>query len=129
MLKQIARLKIGLVILLGILLSCSSVFAMGDRVSGGYNNRGDSRDNNRSDNRDNNREDRHYYRDGKWYKLDSQGREVTVADLIIGALVEAPPPQHTTVIIQGAPYYYDNRHYYQQRPNGGYVVVEPPRGR
>ena len=125
MLKQIARLRVGLVILLGILLSCSGAFAMGDRINGGDNNRGYNRDNNRGDDKG----DRHYYRDGKWYKHDSRGNEVTVSDLIIGALVEAPPPQHTTIVIQNTPYYYDNHHYYQQRPNGGYIVVQPPRGR
>jgi hypothetical protein len=107
MLKQILRLRIGLVFLLGILLFCSSAFAMADRsmLNGG---------------------ERHYYRDGRWYKHDSRGHEITVAALAIGALIESLPPQHTTVVIQGTSYYHDDRYYYRQAPRGGYTVVAPP---
>ena len=125
MLKQIARLRAGLALLLGILLFCSSAFAMGNNYRS--DNRGDNRGYNSNDNRGDNRGERHYYRDGRWYKHDSRGNEVSVADLVIGALVESLPPQHTTVVVQNTPYYYDNRHYYRQSPDGVYVVVEPPR--
>ena len=72
------------------------------------------------------RGDRHYYRDGRWYKHDSRGNEITVADLVIGAIAESLPPQHTTVVIQGESYYHDGNHYYRQAPRGGYVVVPRP---
>jgi hypothetical protein len=72
------------------------------------------------------RGDRHYYRDGRWYKHDSRGNEVAVADLVIGAIAESLPPQHTTVVIQGNSYYHDGNHYYKQAPSGGYMVVAPP---
>ena len=95
---------------------------MGDKIGGdnrGYNG-GDNSNMGRAG-------ERHYYRDGKWYRHGSNGNDVAVADLVIGAIAESLPPQHTTVIVQGAPYYYDNHHYYQQRSDGGYVVVQPPR--
>ena len=107
MLKQIARLRVGLVFILGILLFCSSAFAMASlRVT--------------------NSGDRHYYRDGRWYKHDSRGNEIAVSVLAPGVLIEALPPQHTTVVIQGSSYYHDSNYYYKQAPRGGYVVVAPP---
>ena len=112
MLKQIARLRVGLVLLLGILLSCSGAFAMADLrvVNRGYN-----------------RGDRHYYRDGRWYRHDARGNEIVVSVLAPGIFIEALPPQHTTVVIQGSSYYHDDSHYYRQAPSGGgYVVVAPP---
>ena len=112
MLGQMARLKVGLVILLGIPLLCSGAFAMEMRDS--RNNRRDSR------------EERHYYRDGRWYKHDLRGNEIVVSVLGIGVFVESLPPRHTTIVVQGAPYYHDDRYYYRQAPNGGYVVVSPP---
>ncbi len=115
MLKQIARLRVGLVLLLGMILFSSGAFAMADR-----------RAINNGDNRGYNKEERHYYRNGRWYKHDSRGHEITVTDLFIGALIESLPPRHTTVVIQGAPYYHDDRYYYRQAPNGGYVVVSQP---
>ena len=120
MLKQFVQLRVSLVVLLGIILLCSGAFAMGDR-------RDINRGNNGRDNRGDNREERHYYRDGRWYKHDSRGNEVSVADIVIGAIAEALPPQHQTVIIQNTPYYYDNSHYYQRRPDNTYIVVAPPR--
>ena len=125
MLKQIVRWKVGLVLLLGTLLFCSSAFAMARDY--GRDNRGDNRNDNRNDKRGDNRGERHYYRDGKWYKHDSAGHEIAVAALAIGALIESLPPQHTTVIVQNTPYYYDNTRYYQQMPDGTLVVVPPPR--
>ena len=89
-------------------------------------NSNDNRRDNNGYNRNDNREERHYYRNGRWYKHDSRGNEVSVADLVIGALVEALPPQHTTVVIQNTQYYHDDRYYYRQAPNGGYVVVQQP---
>jgi len=71
-------------------------------------------------------EDRHYYRDGGWYRRDSRGNEIAVADVGIGVFVESLPPQHTTVVVQGAQYYHDGKHYYRQAPKGGYTVVAPP---
>jgi hypothetical protein len=121
MLKQIVRWKVGLVLLLGIPLFCSSAFAMAQDY--GRDNKGDHRGNDRKDNRG----ERHYYRDGRWYKHDSLGHEIAVTALAVGALVEALPPQHTTVIVQNTPYYYDNTRYYQQLPDGTLVVVPPPR--
>ena len=121
MLKQIVRLRVVLVLLLGVVLFCSGAFAMGNDYG-----RRDSRDN-RGDNRNYHGEGRHYYRDGKWYKHDQSGRDITVADIIIGAIAESIPPQHQTIVIQNTPYYYDDHHYYRQIPQGGYVVVEPPR--
>jgi hypothetical protein len=113
MLKQIARLRVGLVFILGILLFCSGAFAMGDlRVT--------------TSTRRDNREDRHYYRNGRWYKHDSRGKEIIVYTLSIGALVDALPPRHTTVVVEGTPYYRDDNYYYRQEPNGGYVVVPRP---
>ena len=131
MLKQIARLRVGLVLLLGVILFCSGAFAMGDRrvLNSGNNrrdNKGDNRRDNRGDNRRDSREERHYYRNGRWYKHDSRGNEIAVTVLAIGAFIDALPPGHTTVVIQGAPYYHDDKHYYRQHPNGGYVVVAPP---
>jgi hypothetical protein len=123
MLKQIARLRVGLVLLLGILLFCSGAFAMADRS---VLNRGNNRRDSQGDNRRDSREDRHYYRNGRWYKHDSRGNEIAVAILTIGALIESLPPRHTTVVVQGAPYYHDDSYYYRQHPNGGYVVVSPP---
>ena len=121
MLTQIMRLRVVLVLLLGIILFCSGAFAMGDTY-GGRNRR-----DNRGDYRGDDRGERHYYRDGRWYKHDSRGNEVSVADIVLGAIAESLPPQHQTVIIQNTPYYYDNSHYYQRRPDNTYVVVEPPR--
>ena len=86
----------------------------------------DRRDN-RRDNRGNYNGERHYYRDGSWYKRDQQGHEISVADIVIGAIAESLPPQHQTIVIQNTPYYYDNSHYYQRRPDNTYIVVEPPR--
>ena len=120
MLKLIVRLKVVLVLLLGGLLFYSVVFAMGNTYGG-------HREDNRGDNRNYRGEERHYYRDGRWYKHDQQGHEISVADIVIGAIAEALPPQHQTVIIQNTPYYYDNSHYYQRRPDNTYIVVEPPR--
>jgi hypothetical protein len=129
MLKQIARLRVGLVFILGMLLFSSCAFAMGndDRGNNRGDNKGDNRGNDGKDNRSDNRGERHYYRDGKWYKHDSIGNEISVADIVIGAIAEALPPQHTIVVVQGNQYYYDNLHYYQQLPDGSYIVVEPPR--
>ena len=117
MLKQIVRLRVILVLLLGIPLFCSGVFAMGDTYGG--------RD--RRDNRNYSSGERHYYRDGRWYKHDSRGNEVSVADIVLGAIAESLPPQHQTIVIQNTPYYYDNSHYYQRRPDNTYIVVDPPR--
>ena len=114
-------LKVGLVVLLGVLLLCSGAFAMGDRYGGPH--RGD----NRRDDRRGSMEERHYYRDGKWYKRDQSGHEVTVADIVLGAIAESIPPRHETIVIQNTPYYYDNSHYYQRRPDNTYIVVAPPR--
>ena len=119
MLKHIMRLRVALVLLFGSLLFCSAVFAMGND----YRNRGD----NRGDSRNYSNGERHYYRDGRWYRRDSRGNEVSVADIVLGAIADSLPPQHETVIIQNTPYYYDHSHYYRQIPQGGYVVVEPPR--
>ena len=124
MLKQITRLRVGLVLLLGILLFCSGAFAMGDRRD---INRGNNGRDSRRDNRGDNGGDRHYYRDGRWYKHDSRGNEIAVDVIAVGARVESLPPQHTTVVIQGAPYYYDNSRYYKQLPDRTFVVVQPPR--
>ena len=121
MLKQIVRLRVALVILLGSLLFCSCAFANGNDYG-----RSDRRDH-RGDDRRYNGGERHYYRDGRWYKHDNQGHEVSVADIVLGAIAEALPPQHQTVVIQNTPYYYDNSHYYQRRPDNTYIVVEPPR--
>ena len=118
MLKQIVRLRVGLVLLLGSLLLCSVAFANGNDYG---------RRDNRRDDRNYNGGERHYYRDGRWYKHDSRGNEVSVADIVIGAIAESLPPQHQTIVVQNTPYYYDNSHYYRQVPEGGYVVVEPPR--
>jgi len=71
--------------------------------------------------------DRHYYRDGHWYRHDERGREISVPDIVLGAVAEALPPRHTTVVVRNTTYYYDNVHYYRPAPNGGYVVVEAPR--
>ena len=107
MLKQIARLRVGLVLFLGILLFFSSAFAMADlRVV--------------------NREERHYYRDGRWYKHDSRGNQITVDVLPIGVFIESLPPRYTTVVVEGNSYYHDDRYYYRQSPKGGYVVVPEP---
>ena len=119
--KRMRYLKVGLVVLLGVLLLCSGAFAMGDTY-GGHHRRDD-----RGDNRRGNMEERHYYRDGRWYKRDQGGHEVTVADIVLGAIAESIPPQHQTIVIQNTPYYYDNSHYYQRRPDNTYIVVEPPR--
>ncbi len=127
MLKHIVRLRVGLVLLLGILLFCSDAFAMGNDYRDRGNNRGNNRGDNRGDNRNYNGGERHYYRDGRWYKHDQRGNEVSVADIVIGAIAEALPPQHQTVVIQNTQYYYDNSHYYRPIPQGGYVVVAPPR--
>ena len=114
MLKHIARLKVGLVLILGIIFFCSGAFANGN-------------DYGRRDNRGYNGEERHYYRDGRWYKHDQRGNEVSVADIVIGAIAESIPPQHQTIVVQNTPYYYDNSHYYQRRPDNTYIVVAPPR--
>ena len=121
MLTQIVRLRVVLVLLFGGLLFCSGAFAMGNNYGGP--NRGD----NRGDNRNYNGGERHYYRDGRWYKRDQQGHEISVADIVIGAIAEAIPPRTQTVVIQNTPYYYDNSHYYQRRPDNTYIVVVPPR--
>jgi hypothetical protein len=115
MLKQIVRLRVVLVLLLGITLFCPSAFARGD-------DRGGSRGYSRGDNRG----ERHYYRDGRWYKPGWFGFGFVVSALAIGALIESLPPKHTTVIVEGAPYYHDDRYYYRQLPDGGYVVVPAP---
>ncbi len=115
MLKQIARLRVGLVFLLGIILFYSSAFAMADRVVIS-----------RGDNRRDSRGERHYYRDSRWYKHDARGNEIVVSVLTPGVFIESLPPQHTTVVIQGSSYYHDGNHYYRQEPRGGYVVVAPP---
>ena len=112
MLKQIARLRVGLVISLGILLFYSSAFAMADRV---VISRGGNR-----------MEERHYYRDGRWYKHDSRGNQITVDVLPIGVFIESLPPRYTTVVVEGNSYYHDDRYYYRQSPKGGYVVVPEP---
>ena len=117
MLKLIVRLKVVLVLLLGSLLLCSVAFANGND----YGRRDDR------DHRGYNGEQRHYYRDGRWYRHDDRGNEISVADIVVGAIAEALPPQHQTVVIQNTPYYYDNSHYYQRRPDNTYIVVEPPR--
>jgi len=116
MLKQILRFRVVSVTLLLLVLFCPGVFAMADRR---VINNGDNR-------RDNGGDQRHYYRDGRWYKHDSRGNEISVADIVVGAIAASLPPQHTTIVVQGAPYYYDNSHYYRQLPDGGYIVVQPP---
>ena len=121
MLKQIVRLRVVLVLLFGGLLFCSGAFATGNDYG-----RRDRRDN-RGDNRNYRGEERHYYRDGRWYKRDQQGHEISVADIVLGAIAESLPPLHQTIVIQNTPYYYDNSHYYQRRPDKTYIVVEPPR--
>ena len=128
MLPRILCLRVGLVLLVGSLVLYSGSSAMGDRrmVNRGEH-RGDARRDNKGYNGNNRGEKRHYYREGRWYRHDERGNEVTVADLIVGALVEALPPQHTTVVVRGSSYYYDNSRYYQQSRNGGYVVVRAPR--
>ena len=121
MLKQIVRLRAGLVLFLGVSLLCSGVAVMAEE------HREDNGGNNREDNRGDRRGERHYYRDGRWYKHDERGNEVSVADIVLGAIADVLPPQHQTIVVQNTPYYYDNSHYYRQLPEGGYVVVEDPR--
>jgi len=121
MLKQSLRCKIITGVLLGAPLFCSGAFAQG-------NDYGKSRDDH-ADHQKSRGEERHYYRDGRWYKHDEHGKEVSVADLFVGAIAEALPPQHKTVVVENTSYYYDNAHYYRQRPEGGYVVVAEPRRR
>ena len=111
------HLRVGLVLLLGVSLFCSGVIAIAE----------DHREGNGGDNRGDRRGERHYYRDGRWYKQDSRGNEVSVADIVLGAIAESIPPQHQTIVIQNTPYYYDNSHYYQRRPDNTYIVVAPPR--
>ena len=125
MLKEIVRLRIGLVVVLGVLLVCSSAFANGNSYGG--RDRRDNRGDNGNHGSNYGNGERHYYRDGRWYRHDQQGHEVSVADIVIGAIAEALPPQHQTIVIQNTPYYYDNSHYYQRRPDNTYIVVEPPR--
>ncbi len=117
MLKQIARLKVVLILLLGTLLFFSGACAMEMRSRG---------DNRRGYRGDDSREERHYYRDGRWYKHDSRGNEIAVDILAIGVFIESLPPQHKTVVIQGSSYYHDGRYYYKRAPHGGYTVVSPP---
>ena len=124
MLKRILSFKLVSVVLLMLTLFCSGAFAMADRR---VINEGDNRRDNRGDNRRDNRDERNYYHDGRWYKHDSRGNEISVADIVIGAIAVSLPPQHTTIVVQGAPYYYDNSHYYRQLPDGGFIVVQPPR--
>ena len=118
MLKQVLRFRIVLIMALVMTSLCPVAFASGN-------------DYGRSDRRDNrnnyNGGERHYYRDGRWYKRDQQGHEVSVADIVIGAIAEALPPQHKTIVVQNTQYYYDNSHYYQRRPDNTYIVVDPPR--
>ena len=130
MLRQTERLKVDLVLFLGILSFCVSAFAQDSYTT--ETTRQDNRGNvttttTTQDNRGNvtsqTTEVKHYYRDGRWYQRDATGHEASVADVIIGALVGSLPPQHTTVVYQNTPYYYDNQHYYKQLPGGGYVVV------
>ena len=108
MLKQVVRLRVGLVVLLGILLFYSGAVANGNNYGGP------------------NRGERHYYRDGRWYKHDNRGHEVSVADIVVGAIAVFLPPQHQTIVIQNTQYYHDGSHYYREAPGGGYVVVDPP---
>lgn len=72
------------------------------------------------------REYRHHYREGRWYRHDSLGRDIAVAVLAIGALIDALPPRHETVVVEGTPYYYDEKYYYKRSSKGGYVVVPEP---
>jgi len=95
-----------------ILVSLSALISLSGCVRGVY--------------REEYRADRHYYRDGHWYRHDARGHEVTVADLVIGAIAESLPPQHTTVVVQGDSYYHDGNHYYKPARSGGYVVVPAP---
>ena len=134
MLKQIIRLRVSLVLLLGALLFCSIAFAQDSYTSKTTttNNNGDvTTKTTTTDNSGNVTSQstvvKHYYRDGRWYRRDTTGNETSVLDVVVGALVGALPPQSTTVVYQDTPYYYDNRHYYKQLPNGDYVVVEAPR--
>ena len=143
MLKQIAGLKAGLVLLLGALLLCSGC-DRGKTVKWEDNRGNVTTENTKRDNEGNvtvkttTRDSsgditssstvvKHYYRDGRWYARDTTGNERSVADIVIGAIAAAIPPQSTTVVYQDTPYYYDNRHYYRQLSDGSYVVVEPPR--
>lgn len=127
MLKQIARLKVGLGFILGILFFCSTASAMVVREQdNSRDNREGNRGYHRGYNREQNREERHYYRNGRWYKRDSRGNEIAVSVLSIGALIDSLPPRHETVVVQDTKYYHDDSHYYRQRPEGGYVVVVPP---
>ena len=123
MLKQIVRLRVSLVLLLGILLFCSGAFAMGDRRD---INKGNNGKYNRGDDRGNNEGDRHYYRDGRWYKHNSRGNDIAVDNIYVGARVDSLPPQHTIVVIQGVKYHYDNSHYYKELPDRSFIVVQPP---
>ena len=129
MLKQIVRLRVGLVVLLGGLLVCSSASAMGNDYGG--RNRRDNRGDNGGDNRgvstNYGNGERHYYRDGNWYRRDSTGRDIAVAALAIGALIDSLPPKHEVIVVDGNQYYHDDRYYYRQEPHGAYVVVAPPR--
>ena len=110
--------------MLGVFYILISVFTF---ISLGGCEVGYGRGGNRGYIRGDNRADRHYYRDGRWYKHDDRGNEVSVADIVLGAIADVLPPQHQTIVVQNTPYYYDNSHYYRQRPEGGYIVVAAPR--
>ena len=120
MLNKMIRVRVGLVLLLGLPLCLSSTLAMAQDDRGGHWWQHKNHDSNHGG-------DRHHYRDGKWYRHDSAGHDILVASLALGALVEALPPRHTTVVVHDTPYYYDNEHYYRPAPGGVFVVVDAPR--
>ena len=145
MLKHTLRFRPALVLVFGLSLLCSGVFAQGHENQGDRkeNNRGDSRGEARGDSRgevrgddqggrrveqrSNNREGRYHYRDGRWYGQGWFGWEFAVSALAIGAMVESLPPNHTIIVVGDTSYYYDNSRYYRQLPDGAYVVVQSPR--
>ncbi len=98
MIKQTLRFKPALVLILGLSVLCSGVFAQAEG-------------------------NRYHYRDGHWY---GQG-EVVVSSIGVGSVVESLPPEHTTIVVEKTPYYYDNTRYYSESPDGTYVVVTAPR--
>jgi hypothetical protein len=122
MLRQVLRLRLVMVFLLMLTLSCPSAFARGDDRS---HDRGGDRGYH-SESRGYSHGESHYYRDGRWYRHGWFGFGVLVSALAIGAFIEALPPRHTTVVVENTPYYYDNQYYYRPITQGGYVVVPPP---
>ena len=125
MLNKILKLKIALMLLLGLSLFYPGAYAQ--RHDDGHNGGRDVSRGSVAQGQDRGQRtghgNRHYYHNGKWNRNGWYGLGASGPVMTDGYRVETLPPGYTTVNIAGSTYFYGNESYFRQSPSGGYMVV------